>query len=287
MNDLIYILLPVHNRRNITQRFIECLQRQRYSDYHLVLIDDGSTDGTEQMVRERIDNLTVLKGKGNWWWAGSLQQGVNWLKKEDYSANNIVLMINDDVLFDPFFLENAISIMKKKSRTLLLAQLIDNKTGETKESGVNADLKRQKFHIASSPEEINCLSTRGLFLRFADLLKIGGFHPHLLPHYRSDYEFTTRAHRKGFSLCTTPDLAVYPDEEQTGLHKIYADNFMEYLSNYFSKRYVDNPFYSTMFIVLTAPKLYVPHLVIFIWGRALISIAKWFWLALRKHQQVY
>jgi len=287
MKVFIYILLPVHNRCEITRRFIDCLKSQTYRNYHLVLIDDGSTDGTEQMVREKIDNITVLKGKGNWWWAGSLQQGVSWLKKENSSESNIVLIINDDVSFDPYFLEHAISIMKNKRRTLLLAQLIDKKTGKIRESGVNADLKRQKFHIALSPEDINCLSTRGLFLRFSDLLDIGDFHPNLLPHYGSDYEFTIRAHRKNFYLCTTPDLAVCPDEEQTGYHKVYADNFMEYLSRYFSKKSVSNPFYRSMFIVLTAPKLRIPRLVISVWVVALGSIIKRFWYALCKHPQVY
>ena len=216
-----------------------------------------------------------------------MQQGINWLKKENSSESNIVLIINDDVSFDPYFLEHAISIMKNNSRTLVLAQLVDEKTGKIKESGVNADLKRQKFEIATSPKDINCLSTRGLFLHFGDLLEIGGFHPLLLPHYGSDYEFTIRAHRKDFNLYTTPDIAVCPDEEQTGYHRVYAGNFVEYLSKYFSKKSVSNPFYRTVFIILTAPKLYAPRLIFSVWLTALTSIAKRLQIALRKHQQMY
>ena len=75
MKKCIYILLPVHNRREITRDFIDCLVAQTWQNYHLVLIDDGSTDGTDQMVREQVENLTVIRGKGEWWWAGCLQQG--------------------------------------------------------------------------------------------------------------------------------------------------------------------------------------------------------------------
>ena len=84
MKECIYILLPVHNRREITGDFIDCLEAQTWQHYHLVLIDDGSTDGTEQMVRERVENLTVIRGNGDWWWAGCLQQGFNFLKKEGF-----------------------------------------------------------------------------------------------------------------------------------------------------------------------------------------------------------
>ena len=79
--DKVYIILPVCNRRNITQKFVECLKSQTYTNYHLILVDDGSIDGTEEMVRSQIESLTVIKGNGNWWWAGGLQQGVDWLKE--------------------------------------------------------------------------------------------------------------------------------------------------------------------------------------------------------------
>ena len=93
----IYILLPVHNRKEITRGFIECLKTQTFQDYHLVLIDDGSNDGTAVMVKEHIPSATVLRGTGDWWWAGSLQQGIEWLRQQKVHDDDAVLMINDDV----------------------------------------------------------------------------------------------------------------------------------------------------------------------------------------------
>jgi len=85
VNENIYILLPVHNRLEITQRFITCLKAQTYQKYHLILIDDGSSDGTAEMVQENISSLTVVRGKGSWWWAGALQQGYRWLREQNLS----------------------------------------------------------------------------------------------------------------------------------------------------------------------------------------------------------
>ena len=78
MMTKVFILLPVHNRRHITERFIDSLLAQTYNKYQLVLIDDGSTDGTADMVSMKVppDKLTILSGNGTWWWAGSLQQGM-------------------------------------------------------------------------------------------------------------------------------------------------------------------------------------------------------------------
>jgi Predicted glycosyltransferases len=71
------------------------------------LIDDGSKDGTEEMVRKLISSITTLKGYGNWWWAGSLQHGYEWLKSQNLPLNDVVLIINDDTNFEADFLEKS------------------------------------------------------------------------------------------------------------------------------------------------------------------------------------
>ena len=96
--DKIYILLPVFNRKNITEKIVKCLCKQSFQNYHLVLIDDGSTDGTAEMVQSYIkaENLTVIRGTGDWWCFGSFQQGINWLKEKSPQLQDIILLINDD-----------------------------------------------------------------------------------------------------------------------------------------------------------------------------------------------
>ena len=261
-----YILLPVHNRKEITRRFINCLCAQTNSNYHLILIDDGSTDGTAEMVRGLIDasQLTVIRGNGNLWWAGSLQQGINWLNKNT-SDDVPVLIINDDVSFAEDFLDVGLEVLNRNSNTLLLAKLVEPKTGDIQQSGVNADLSRFTFQIAENTECINCLSTRGLFLRLENINEIGSFYPKILPHYLSDYEFTIRAHRKGFSLYTSDEFYLTADEEQTGLHSLDEDNLLVFLKKYFSRRSAPNPIYRTVFIILACPAKYIPMLVVKTW----------------------
>jgi GT2 family glycosyltransferase len=253
MTPKIYILLPVHNRCAITAQFIDCLATQTHTNYHLILIDDGSTDGTDQMVRAKIKNLTVLRGDGNWWWAGSLQQGINWLKKNHVDGQDIVMFSNDDITFDTKFLQQATSILGGLSSTLLLAQTTDEKTGHPQESGVEADLQKFTFSAATSPEKINCMPTRGLFMRMTDLMRIGDFHPFLLPHYLSDYEFTIRAGKKGLKLVTSIALTIGFDRAQTGFRDLESLGYRGFIQRYFSKKYVNNPIYWSTFIILAVP----------------------------------
>lgn len=272
MMQKIYILLPAHNRCSVTERFIDCLAAQTYANYHLILIDDGCTDGTAEMVQAKIKNLTVLKGRGDWWWAGSLQQGINWLEQRGVEDRDIVVFANDDITFDADFLQKAVGILDNLDAALLLPYLRDEKTGLPQESGVDADLQKHTFNPASSPDKINCLPTRGLFMRMVDLRRIGGFHPRLLPHYWSDYEFTIRAHRKGLKLCTSPDLTISLDRDQTGYRSFEDAGLVVFLKQYFSKRSVLNPVYHTSFILLTGPLSYIPLNVFNVWRDAFVYV---------------
>ena len=103
IEEIVYVLLPVHNRRETTERFLRCLAQQTYPHIQLILVDDGSTDDTSGVARKYFPALTLLTGTGDWWWAGSLQQGYKWLKKEARAASDILLIINDDTEFEADF----------------------------------------------------------------------------------------------------------------------------------------------------------------------------------------
>jgi GT2 family glycosyltransferase len=236
-----------------------------------LLIDDGSTDGTDEMVKAKVKNLSVIKGKGDWWWAGSLQQGIFWLKKHG-SADSLVLSINDDVCFEPVYLEKACQVMENKKKVLMLSRNKYQNRIEIHETGVHANLRGLTFKVTKNPEMINCLSTKGLFLHYADLLAIGDFYPVLLPHYLSDYEFTIRAYKKGFKCETSADLLIEPNEETTGYHKINEKSFLDFLKKFFSKKSASNPLYWCSFSMLVSEPLWiVPNLMI-IWVRTLRTI---------------
>jgi GT2 family glycosyltransferase len=267
----IYILAPVHNRRDITVRFCHCLLAQTYDNWHLVLIDDGSTDGTSEMVRDLIPSATILRGTGNWWWAGSLDRGYRWLQGQSTGADDIVLIMNDDTEFDPTFLQAAVSALPRNS--LLLSQLYDLANGEFCEAGVRFEWRRLACWGENDPARINCFSTRGLFLRVDDMKKIGGFYPRMLPHYLSDYEYTMRAHRKGYSLATSPEVFIRYDATSTGIRELKPAPLREVIRTALSARATDNPIYWSSFVLLACPLRYIPRNLLLVWQRFAANVA--------------
>jgi GT2 family glycosyltransferase len=270
--EKIYILLPVHNRQKITQRFIDCLKAQTFQNYHLILIDDGSTDGTTEMAQQEIESLTVIRGKGNWWWAGSLQQGYLWLKSHKINLSDFILIINDDSEFNRDFIEIGLDLLGNHKKTLLASKCYSQQTEKLIDAGVNIDWRHNKNEITLQQEQINCFSTKGLFFRWEDFLEIGGFYPHLLPHHAADYEFTTRAFRKGMKPMIDSRLKLWLNEFTTGYYELPLEHGWKSLRKLFSRKSAQNPITLTIFVALSCPWQWKVANWFSIWKQAAMKI---------------
>jgi GT2 family glycosyltransferase len=269
-----YVLLPVHDRRAITEAFVRSLIDQDDQGFHLVLIDDGSTDGTADSVVAMLPGTTVLDGDGTWWWAGSLQQGYRWLAERDPGPNDLVLIANDDTRFDTDFLAAGRAALAGRPRSLLLAQLYAGDTGEFIELGVHVNWRRLKLKSVKDPGRVNCFSTRGLFMAAEDFLQLGGFHPRLLPHYLSDYEFTIRAHRRGYALISDSGVRLWYDATATGIRSVARTSVRAYLRSTLTNRSVHNPIWWSTFVLLASPRVWLPVNLYRVWRRFLKGLLR-------------
>lgn len=68
MNNTVSVVVPVYNAAKCISDTIMSVKNQSYKDFELLLVDDGSTDGTFDIMKEyECDNIHVLKnseGKG-------------------------------------------------------------------------------------------------------------------------------------------------------------------------------------------------------------------------------
>ena len=51
MNPTVSVILPVYNQQNYIAETIESVLAQTYSDFEFIILDDGSTDGSAQIIR--------------------------------------------------------------------------------------------------------------------------------------------------------------------------------------------------------------------------------------------
>jgi GT2 family glycosyltransferase len=107
----IAVLITCHNRKEKT---LACLQALNVAEkpyginLDVFLVDDGSTDGTQDEIRHRFPLVNVTLADGNLFWAGGMR-----LAYKSAIANGFIydcyLLLNDDTLL----FENSINVLIK------------------------------------------------------------------------------------------------------------------------------------------------------------------------------
>jgi len=90
------IVIPVHNRRETTLRTLRALADDGVFGWAAVLVvDDGSTDGTAGAGRAEFPAVHWLQGDGTWWWAGAIRRGMEWALASGAAR---IFWLNDDCI---------------------------------------------------------------------------------------------------------------------------------------------------------------------------------------------
>lgn len=97
MNKLFSVIIPTYNRSNILKRTLTALLEQSLSPavFEVIVIDDGSTDGTRQVVRSLVDTEHAsleYKRQNNRGAGAARNRGI------EMAQGEYVLFIDDDII---------------------------------------------------------------------------------------------------------------------------------------------------------------------------------------------
>jgi len=257
VNLSIFVLIPVFNRLHHTKRIIEALREQTKADnLHIVIINDGSTDGTAEYLQLQKD-VIELRGDGNLWWGGSIQMGLDYVyahgNDEDY-----VIFLNNDTWFAPDYIETLIRISREAGGAAVGSAIHEEGHDPPLVSiGPKININRLAvWDLLSqlSPEEqrdpkrtyrVDALSGRGTLYPAILFRRYGGMHTRLLPHYMADYEIAMRFGRAGIPLLVSTEAVVFsPPVYGNDVSKIGL------WQRYFSIRSSSNIVHGLMFYLL-------------------------------------
>jgi N-acetylglucosaminyl-diphospho-decaprenol L-rhamnosyltransferase len=120
----IYIVVPVHNRKSLTERFLYCMRNQTFRNFEVIIVDDGSTDGTSGLISECFKEVQLIRGDGNLWWTGATNVGIRHAMTRALE-NDAILVINDDVEVNRNYLEALSDLWTSMPKTLIGSVVVD------------------------------------------------------------------------------------------------------------------------------------------------------------------
>jgi len=111
MNDKVSIVIPVYNGEKYLEECIDSALNQTYANKEILVIDDGSTDTTPDIIKKYVDENKVLGfKKPNGGTASALNYGIRlmngdwfkWLSADDYLGQEYLdhMMYLSDIVDD-------------------------------------------------------------------------------------------------------------------------------------------------------------------------------------------
>jgi GT2 family glycosyltransferase len=260
------IVIAVHNRRAKTRRCLESLRAADGQDVAVIVVDDGSRDGTSEFLAAQ-DNLVVLHGAGDLWWTASVEYGCQHAISQGAS---VVLLLNDDNVVAPNLVPTLVAAVER-TRGCVAAVVLENYTnakGTIYQAGGTLNWRRRGIGLRSMGQEYReedrvepCDWLPGCALGFpAELFKaVGGFEPRLFPQYRGDIDFTVRARDRGYGCYVTFGTWVVNDLSDSPLTFRSRVSFADFLRGFVTLRSNYNIRETVSFAWRHCPKVLIPY----------------------------
>lgn len=95
----ISVIIPTWNGAELLVVALESLERQTVSDFEVIVVDNGSSDGTEELMRGNYANMRYLRFADNRGFAAAVNAGIR------AAAGRVLVLMNNDTEADPTWLE--------------------------------------------------------------------------------------------------------------------------------------------------------------------------------------
>jgi len=101
------------NGKRLTVECVESVTKIGYGNYEILLVDNGSTDGSQECFRSRYPEIALLENKANLGFAEGNNVGIQ--RAIDERADYI-LLLNNDTTVDENFLSELVNVAERDSR---------------------------------------------------------------------------------------------------------------------------------------------------------------------------
>ncbi len=211
------IVAPVHNRKALTLLCLQSLLRINSNglDVGIVIVDDGSTDGTSDAIREQFPDVDIVNGDGELWFTEGTNVGVRRALERD---PKYILLMNDDQVFDEDFLVTLVETAEHNPRSvvgsLLLLWDMPHKVFQvapvwsTRHGGWRHWQSQTVWTVPEKPWKVDLIVGNCLLVPAEAMRECGLMNSKRYPNF-GDAEYTPRLRKAGWKLIIDPRSRVF------------------------------------------------------------------------------
>lgn len=257
MEPLVYIVLVNWNGLKDTIECISSLKKLNYKNFVIVVVDNGSIDNSESVIKEMHSDVVVLQTGSNLGFAGANNIGMELsiAKGADY-----IWLLNNDTIVDADALKNALLLFQEIDKVGAVGSKIyyyhnpnviwalggkcNFRTGDAEHIAMN-EIDNGQYEI---PIEVDYVVGCSMIIP-VEVIKKVGFMDTQYFHLQEDADLSFRIKREGYKLFVMPKSKVWHKTyiSTGGISPLYY--YYQYRNRllFLSKFYANN--FPTLYIV--------------------------------------
>ncbi len=215
-NPLVTVIVLNWNGKELLKDCLESLEKVEYPDYNVLVVDNGSNDGSVSYVQTEFPDVELLILDQNYGYAKGNNRGFEYAKS---SGAEFVIILNNDTIVDADFIEPLLNPFKDESigQTVPKIYYADEKekiwyaggkinywTGFITHEGIR-EVDAEKFNKI----KITDYATGCCFcMRVNDFSNFNGF-DESFSMYGEDADLSMRVQNNGLKVLFVPDSKIY------------------------------------------------------------------------------
>ena len=212
----VYIVIANWNEQKLLQ---ECLTSIKdftdYPNFQIVVIDNGSTDGSAKMIRQKFSWVKLIENKVNMGFAKANNQGIKFAIRE--GADYIFLLSNDTRVIHRDWLTRVIEIAEANPNVGIVGCKLVYPDGMIQHAGGVINVRGIAFHLGigkpdngtyDEVKDVDYVTGAAFMIKRGLVQKIGLIDEGFFPALFEDTDYCVRAKMAGYRVVYNPKTTI-------------------------------------------------------------------------------
>ncbi|MDY0226074.1 MAG: glycosyltransferase [Desulfomicrobium apsheronum] len=232
------LIIPAFNNINLTTNCIHSIvEAKKDFETEIIIIDNGSTDNTQEIIKNLYIKIKIIKNKKNLGFAKACNQGAH------SATGDMLIFLNNDTVVTAGWISSLVACVAREKNIGVVGCKLLYPDSTVQHAGVAfSPIKVHHIYRNFAPShpavnkqrEFQAVTAACMLVPRKLFLSLGGFDESFINGFE-DLDFCFRARSKGFKVMYTPESVVIHHESKTpGRHDHHAHNARLFASRWLS-----------------------------------------------------
>lgn len=219
---LVSTVILNYNGRELLRNCLRSTLRSRYPNLEIIVVDNGSMDGSQELVKREFSNVKLIENNQNLGFGGGNNIGI------ENASGDLLFLINNDVVLDHLCIQRLVEkallrgdagIFGCKIYFGYLKNVLQHAGGilDKSGSGTVKGLLEKDVGLYDIDSEVDWVHGAAMMIRREVFEKIGTFDRIYHPIYHDEIDICYRARKAGSKVLYVPKAIVHHYESAKGL----------------------------------------------------------------------